>query len=45
MAGVNEKVEYFYTMLNNFVPVSWVKVTEGDNLYCVAINARDAAVA
>jgi hypothetical protein len=55
MAGVNEKVECFYTMLNflldAFVPVCLIKVTEGDRLCSnwfderveLAINERDAA--
>jgi hypothetical protein len=34
MAGVNEKVECFYTMLNfllnTFVPVRQIRITEGD---------------
>jgi hypothetical protein len=56
MAGVNEKVECFYTMLNflldTFVPVRRIKVTEGDGLCSVrnwfgesvelAVNKRDA---
>jgi hypothetical protein len=57
MAGVNEKKECFYTMLNflldTFVPVRRIRVTEGDRLSSVrnffdesmelAINERDAA--
>jgi hypothetical protein len=39
MAGVNEKVECFYTMLNflldTFVPVRRIKITEGDRLCSV----------
>jgi hypothetical protein len=53
MAGVNEKVECFYTMLNflldTFVPVRRIRVTEGHRLCSVvwsvelAINERDVA--
>jgi hypothetical protein len=39
MAGVNEKVDGFYTMLNffldTFVPVRRIKVIEGDRLCSV----------
>jgi hypothetical protein len=51
MAGVKEKVECFYTILNflldTFVPVRRIKVTERDGLCSVrnwfAVNERDAA--
>jgi hypothetical protein len=39
MAGVNEKVDCFYTILNFlldiFVPVRWIDFTEGDRLCSV----------
>jgi hypothetical protein len=47
MAGVNEKVECFYTMLNflldTFVPVHRIRVTEGDRL-CNVRNMFDESV-
>jgi hypothetical protein len=45
--GVNEKVEYFYTMLNflvdTFVPMRRIRVTEGDIL-CSVRNWFDEIV-
>jgi hypothetical protein len=46
MAGVDEKVEYFYTMLNflldTFVPVRRIRYTEGDIL-CSVCNWLETA--